>query len=122
MSGADQNVPRRPLTADRSARTNFLSGMPPRPTNVDGSHFDMRPLTRQALLLFGLVPTLLLTYSLLVAHETRGFGLGLRCGALVGFAIALAGWIRSWRFETRHLDWSRESWERHHRRSLRIAW
>jgi hypothetical protein len=105
-----------------TAMWNWTDRMPPGMTNADGSHFDMRPLTRQALVLFGLVPISVLAYSVAVTPATLGFGVGLRCGALAGFVIASLGWLRSWAFEAKHQAQPDSFWQMHHQRSLRIAW
>ena len=101
---------------------NFTDRMPARPKSEGGAHFDMRPITGQAVGTFGLLPSTILLISLVASHSGSSWSVGLRVGALVGFLSATIGWIQSWRFERRMVEGSNDFWETHHRRSLRRAW
>jgi hypothetical protein len=78
-----------------------------RPRRPHGA--DLRATTRQALLVFGVVPAVIAALAL-IAHPHPDFGSGVWFGVLIsGLGIKIA-WARSIAYESRHLHESDAFW------------
>jgi hypothetical protein len=77
----------------------------------DGRSFDMRPMTWNAIVLFGALPAAVG----LIELSTRPHGLahGIWLGVVLTSAAISLCWLISIRFESRHLGESAEFWLRH---------
>lgn len=81
---------------------------PRRPVGV-----DLRPMTKQAMWMFGVVPVAIGSYSLLNHHRRYDFFLGFRVGVVVVALFCTACWAVSVHFEGQHLDESAAFWAQH---------
>jgi len=89
-------MPLSPFSTARSA--------PRRPVGM-----DMRPMTRQAMLVFAGIPAVLATLG--VTSESPGsFAFGFWIGLLATSLLMAVAWFRSILFESKHLDESAAFW------------
>jgi hypothetical protein len=73
----------------------------------------MRPATRQARVLLGVVPFALAGLGILTDFRPDSAAFGLKLGVLLAATFNILAWTRSLRFETLHADESAEFWARH---------
>jgi hypothetical protein len=93
-----------------------LSGwLNPTPRDVPrrGVGVDLRPATRQARILFGVVPFVLAALGIASDFRPGSAAFGLKAGVLAAAAFNIVAWTRSLRFEDAHADEPAEFWARH---------
>jgi hypothetical protein len=84
---------------------------PRRPIDADGRPIDLRPITWNAIIIFGVVPG---AAGLLgISGRSHGLARGIWYGVALAAATITLCWLISIRFESRHLGETAEFWLRH---------